>query len=86
MAAASPATKPARWPVELLPTLRRVNHLPPFQTNMPKNLYPMRCRYPSSSWRTRQAMRDCSDQSSMNPGEACCENSPPDSNVAKAGS
>src|SRR5581483_187200 len=28
---------------------------------------------------TRQAMRDCSDHSSMKPGEADCENSPPDS-------
>ena len=32
-------------------------------------------------------MRDCSDQSSMNPGEACWENSPPDSaNVASCAS
>jgi hypothetical protein len=29
--------------------------------------------------RRRQAMRDCSDHSSMKPGEALCENRPPDS-------
>ena len=32
-------------------------------------------------------MRDCSDQSSMKPGDACWENSPPDSaNVASCAS
>jgi hypothetical protein len=31
------------------------------------------------SLRRRQAIRDCSENSSMNPGEAVCENSPPDS-------
>ena len=37
-------------------------------------------RHPSlRSSRSRWAMRDCSDHSSMNPGEACWENSPPDS-------
>ncbi len=29
--------------------------------------------------RRRQAMRDCSDHSSMKPGEAVCEKRPPDS-------
>lgn len=32
----------------------------------------------SPRWRIRCAMRDCNDQSSMNPGEAVCEKSPPD--------
>ena len=37
--------------------------------------------YPSP--RARRAIRDCSDQISMKPGDADCENSPPDSaNVA----
>ena len=40
------------------------------------------CRF-----RTLYAIRDCSDHSSMKPGLACCENSPPDSpNPASAGS
>ena len=34
---------------------------------------------PQESWRRRQAMRDCSDHSSMKPGEAVWENRPPDS-------
>ena len=39
------------------------------------------------SLRSRQAMRDCSDHSSMKPGEAVCEKSPPDSaNDASAAS
>ena len=43
--------------------------------------------YPLSPCLTRQAIRDCSDHSSMNPGEASCENSPPDSlNVASCAS
>ena len=33
--------------------------------------------YPSSRVRKRWAMRDCSDHSSMNPGEACWLNRPP---------
>ena len=38
-------------------------------------------------FRSRCAMRDCSDHSSMNPGDACWENSPPDSaNVASCAS
>ena len=35
--------------------------------------------YPSSRSRKRCAMRDCSDQISMKPGEAFWENRPPDS-------
>jgi len=31
------------------------------------------------SLRSRQAIRDCSENSSMKPGEAVCEKSPPDS-------
>jgi hypothetical protein len=44
-----------------------------------KNLvtHMQRC-YPSSRWRTRQAIRDCNDHSSMKPGEASWENRPPD--------
>ncbi len=38
---------------------------------------PFRGSYSSS--RSRHAMRDCSDHSSMNPGEAVCEKRPPDS-------
>src|ERR1700733_1951320 len=33
----------------------------------------------SYSLRKRHAMRDCSDHSSMKPGDAACENRPPDS-------
>ena len=44
-------------------------------------------RYPSERSRKRCARRDCSDHSSMKPGEACWENSaPPDSNVASCAS
>ena len=47
----------------------------------------MRGPYPRSELRTRQAIRDCSDQISMKPGEASWENSPPDSeNVASCAS
>ena len=68
---------------------RRRNHLPAFQTTMPRSLYAMAQAYPSRAEtdqppsRRRRAMRDCSDHSSMKPGDACCENRPPDSaNVA----
>ena len=42
---------------------------------------------PSAPCRTRQAIRDCSDHSSMKPGDAAWEKSPPDSaKVASCGS
>ena len=46
-----------------------------------------RDRRPRSWSLTRQAIRDCSDHSSMNPGEAAWENRPPDSaKLASCGS
>ena len=47
----------------------------------------MRRRLPAVASRTRCAIRDCSVQISMKPGDACWENSPPDSaNVASCAS
>ena len=55
-----------RWPPGRTPGGRRSRRPRPFRGSY-------------SSSRSRHAMRDCSDHSSMNPGEAACEKRPPDS-------
>jgi hypothetical protein len=51
----------------------RESHSPPERIAPPSGVLSL--GYPL---RSRQAMRDCNDHSSMNPGEALCENRPPD--------
>jgi hypothetical protein len=70
-----------RWRIR-----RRTYHCAPCHTTKPSILYPMIGSVPPGaaqespeSARRRCAIRDWSDHSSMKPGDACCENRPPDS-------